>query len=531
MAGWVKALLFLLGGLVAAFGTAYVTGMLDPWLQPQAAQIAPETMPSASSENSAKPADGEDAAPAEGVDASTDAGEEPPVTSSNVTTDKQARLTAPIFDVLRVEPDGSVLVAGEAGAGTLVELLSGTQVLGSVTAGEGGDFVIVLDEKLKPGDYQLSLRAAISGEEAVLSSGSAVISIPQPGEEDQLLAMIDEPGAPAQLITSPQPAQEQEEAAPAAVGSDKTGEPGSEIAVSEETGRQMADGSAADEKAPIAEIAVNTSSPSKPADEALSASDAPQTPPASQPDAAPATMVIVEAVEIEGDKVFVAGRATPGHNVRIYADMQMLGEAAVSEGGRFLVEAKRDLAVGDYMIRADLIGKDGEVLARAAVPFAREPGEAIAAVAPSTSENASSAGEPVTEDGKETASSSQEIIAQQGASADTSTTGPQSVVKDGAASASDSEEIATAAPLERAEGAVIIRRGDSLWRISRRVYGHGIRYSTIYLANQDQISNPDLIWPGQVFALPRETPEGDQADLDAIGDQSVEPGSQPTSQE
>jgi len=85
------------------------------------------------------------------------------------------------------------------------------------------------------------------------------------------------------------------------------------------------------------------------------------------------------------------------------------------------------------------------------------------------------------------------------------------------------DDEATAAPLQRVDGAVIIRRGDSLWRISRRVYGHGIRYSTIYLANQDQIHDPNRIWPGQVFAVPGETPEGEQADLDAIGDQAVSP--------
>ncbi|MBE0692045.1 MAG: LysM peptidoglycan-binding domain-containing protein, partial [Aquamicrobium sp.] len=53
--------------------------------------------------------------------------------------------------------------------------------------------------------------------------------------------------------------------------------------------------------------------------------------------------------------------------------------------------------------------------------------------------------------------------------------------------------------------------------------GHGIRYSTIYLANQDQIRDPNRIWPGQVFTLPSETPEGEQADLDAIGEQAVRP--------
>ena len=71
------------------------------------------------------------------------------------------------------------------------------------------------------------------------------------------------------------------------------------------------------------------------------------------------------------------------------------------------------------------------------------------------------------------------------------------------------------------QGAVIIRRGDSLWRISRRVYGHGVRYSTIYLANQEQIRDPDRIWPGQVFRMPEKTKEGEPADMTAIGDQAT----------
>lgn len=51
---------------------------------------------------------------------------------------------------------------------------------------------------------------------------------------------------------------------------------------------------------------------------------------------------------------------------------------------------------------------------------------------------------------------------------------------------------------------MIIRRGDTLWQISRRVYGQGVRYTTIYLANENQINNPDRIEPGQIFTVPRE---------------------------
>ncbi|WP_245440984.1 LysM peptidoglycan-binding domain-containing protein, partial [Mesorhizobium sanjuanii] len=79
---------------------------------------------------------------------------------------------------------------------------------------------------------------------------------------------------------------------------------------------------------------------------------------------------------------------------------------------------------------------------------------------------------------------------------------------------------ATVAPkLEHADSAVIIRRHDTLWRISRRVYGQGMRYSTIYLANQDQIADPDRIWPGQVFKVPEKSKEGEPANLKAMGDQ------------
>ncbi|MGT2479952.1 LysM peptidoglycan-binding domain-containing protein [Methylobacterium oryzae CBMB20] len=47
-----------------------------------------------------------------------------------------------------------------------------------------------------------------------------------------------------------------------------------------------------------------------------------------------------------------------------------------------------------------------------------------------------------------------------------------------------------------------ITQGDNLWRISQRTYGRGERYTVIYDANQNQIRDPDLIYPGQIFVLP-----------------------------
>ncbi|WP_419902538.1 LysM peptidoglycan-binding domain-containing protein [Kiloniella sp.] len=53
------------------------------------------------------------------------------------------------------------------------------------------------------------------------------------------------------------------------------------------------------------------------------------------------------------------------------------------------------------------------------------------------------------------------------------------------------------------ERIVTVQPGNSLWRISRAIYGQGGRYAVIYERNQDQIRNPDLIYPGQIFVLPK----------------------------
>jgi nucleoid-associated protein YgaU len=50
---------------------------------------------------------------------------------------------------------------------------------------------------------------------------------------------------------------------------------------------------------------------------------------------------------------------------------------------------------------------------------------------------------------------------------------------------------------------VVVQPGNSLWRISRRIYGQGISYTVIYEANKDQIRDPDLIYPGQIFTVPQ----------------------------
>lgn len=49
---------------------------------------------------------------------------------------------------------------------------------------------------------------------------------------------------------------------------------------------------------------------------------------------------------------------------------------------------------------------------------------------------------------------------------------------------------------------VVVQPGNSLWRIARRTLGDGLLYTTIYQANREHIRDPDMIYPGQIFAVP-----------------------------
>ncbi|MER9003948.1 LysM peptidoglycan-binding domain-containing protein [Mesorhizobium sp. M0862] len=552
-----KAFLFAAGGTVAVVGTAYVSGALDPYLNPTPpAAIASLTPPAekpadpgtegrlppapaapTDAKAPAAPAPADATAPA--TEAAAPAAPAAPVAAPATPAPAAAGPVAPSFDVVRVESNGSIVVAGNAAPNSKIEILNGSSVLGSTVAGPDGAFVIVLDDPLKPGDYTIALRAT-AGDVVTPSVQTAVVSVPKDAA-GQVLAMVEEPGKPAELLSVPAP-----ETKPAAPGA----------------GDQAA-APAADAPAATAPAAPAETAPAAPAVEAAAA---PATPvpapaaPATPPAAAVAEpKIVVEAVEIDGDKIFVAGLADAGRKVRAYANDILLGDAVTSPDGHFLVEATRDIPVGNYTIHVDGLDADGvKVVARAAVPFEREPGEAIAAVAPAEAKPAETKpaeaklAEPAAPAAAEApaapkpaapaivaaapakpapaAAASAPAAPAAEAPAPAAPAVAEAPASPAAPAAEASAVVAAATPdvpetvapkLEHADGAVIIRRHDTLWRISRRVYGHGVRFSTIYLANQDQISDPDRIWPGQVFKVPEKSKEGEAADLKAMGEQAT----------
>ncbi len=557
--------------------------------------LAPASPPSQSTEQAAAPAP---AAPSPaGPQAAARSAQQPQPGQQAAQGNSAAK--SPSFDVLRVEPDGSTVIAGRAEPNSKLEVTNGAAVVAKVDVGPAGDFAAILDNPLPPGDHQLVLKATGKDGKASVSEETATVSVPVKGSADKLLAMVTTPGKASRLIATPAPgAQSTTQDAPSAPTS-----PGSSAVAGASTPQATAAPEAAPpQSAPGAPASASSDAvvaalPAPPAGSTGLASSAPAIS-GSAPTAAAgdgSAELRVTAVEIEGSKIFIAGQGKPGISVRGLANGKAIGIGQVGQNGSFVIEGTGDLAVGDHKISVETLGAGGAVAMRVEVPFNRPAGEQVAAVAaaPST--------DPLTKvdagaydklrnetvrafnilrglyDGGRTptveemaaarsgtvialkslteyrlptdAGASTRVMAQttaQNAAAalealealprDVAAVGeglkqvgdlvgrtvgpalaqqlqreaPAETLAQSGGNADGGKNVSTPttiqqAPLTQSERAsVIIRRGDTLWQISRRVYGQGVRYTTIYLANEQQIRNPDVIQPGQIFGVPEE---------------------------
>lgn len=73
------------------------------------------------------------------------------------------------------------------------------------------------------------------------------------------------------------------------------------------------------------------------------------------------------------------------------------------------------------------------------------------------------------------------------------------IVKSANSAGSKSSRDASSSPNART---YTVKPGDCLWNIAKKYYGDGTQYVKIYDANRDKISNPHLIYSGQVFTIP-----------------------------
>ena len=201
--------------------------------------------------------------------------------------------------------------------------------------------------------------------------------------------------------------------------------------------------------------------------------------------------VAVRTVEAGEDGAFFAsGMGPPGATVRLYLNDSFVADVTTAPDGSWGLRVERGMSPGHYDVRADLVEQGGKVAARAQVPF-DYPQQLVAAKpapAPSPASSPAPAAPPTPPAAPQPAASSQ-VSATVQVSAAVTALGP-------------SVGLAVVPELQ----SITVVRGDSLWRISRRILGQGQRYTQIYEANPTQIRDPNRIFPGQVLVAPRSPP-------------------------
>ena len=479
----------------------------------------------------------------------------------------------PKFDILRVETDGYAVIAGSAPAGSKVEIYDGNTIIATETAGSTNEFVVVLDKPLAPGTHDLIILATLEDGKQLASAEAGIVNIPD--GKTELMAMVTEPGKASRILQMPEFKKEQpkKEAMPEAT---------QQLAKTETPEVKEVAKKEVPVEAPTATSEPKVVEETKKDETKMASLEQPKETPAAEKMAAkvedtsivaktvaeeakpvvkvekpstPVVPVLIQAAEVEGDKIFIAGTGQSGTSVHIYIDGKFLGKTDVGAEGAYVFEGIGGLDAGRHAVRADMVGPDStEVMARAVVSLLHEP----VAVVPVTIAKV----EPAETTAKAVIEKPVEMASEPAKTADKPVMKPaaEPVMKKQIAMAPKPDAVATSAPVEQSKkqpmkvaaveekveisssaepaaapkkmdmmkpaakmdkpvvkmastektevaeittgSSVIIRKGDSLWRVSQRRYGAGVRYTTIFNANRDQIRDPDLIYPGQVFEIP-----------------------------
>ena len=116
--------------------------------------------------------------------------------------------TAPIvpsFDIVKVDPSGHAVIAGRAAPGAKVTVLDGDKPLGQVTADARGEWVLVPNDAMSPGERQLTLEATDPKTGAKTKSSDTVALAVAPAQGSGTVAVLLPGNAsePAQALQTP----------------------------------------------------------------------------------------------------------------------------------------------------------------------------------------------------------------------------------------------------------------------------------------------------------------------------------------
>ncbi|MCG6122888.1 MAG: LysM peptidoglycan-binding domain-containing protein [Microvirga sp.] len=480
-------------------------------------------------------------APAPPVEAAAEAEAE-----VEVATEAEADVAAdPVelaFDIVRVEPTGDAVIAGRAAPGARIDLLRNGETHDSLVVDATGGFAFV-PPPLPAGASNMSLRATLPDGEVVTSRQSVTIIVDDDLTQQPMVAMV-EPGEPTVVLSQPdapapvaaqgasgrplqaatealataqaEPVATQESATPQAgaatpevaiaeaqiseaqiSGTDVSNPEAADVEVAEPDVAEVAEPAAAG----ISEVAL-TAEAETAAETASQVAVATETTAEPSPPAdAESLSIRIASVEAEtGGGLYVTGEGRQLAQVRLYLNDTFVARAQTDTAGAVSFAIGRGVMPGSYQVRLDEVADlTGQVVSRAEVSF-EVP--ALIAAAP----------EPVSPPDARAETPAQTTVPS--AASRPTTPAPEAPVAEAVAQASAPPAPAASArepatvTIEEVSTAQV-SRGDSLWRISRQIFGRGVRYTEIFEANKDQIRNPNLIYPGQIFVLPGDAEAAD----------------------
>lgn len=194
-----------------------------------------------------------------------------------------------------------------------------------------------------------------------------------------------------------------------------------------------------------------------------------------------------------GGEVILGGKAGAGALLRIYLDDAAVADAQADAQGAWRATLA-DVAEGLHTLRADQIAQDGTVQSRFETPFKRDVAPKPLSVL-ATAEEAGVGEQPASDTGTNNTGTANAGTNDTGAS-EPAATSPEPAT--GSAPEPDPPPTAAAAPIT-----ITVQPGLTLWAIARDNFGEGTMYVQVFEANRDKIKDPDLIYPGQVFTVPK----------------------------
>ena len=422
-----------------------------------------------------------------------------------------SQLSAPKFDVVRIEDDGSALIAGQAdGRGHVILSVDGVEQAEARADLSGtGQFVIFAFIPSTGDQQSLKLHLYAEDGSGPVVSAQTVFVAPATAAA----TATDSTAAPVQeevtVSESPDTAAETDTETEA----DTETETDTEIETgtgTETASTDVASPEAKADKAPATVILADEDGVRVLQDGAPSA-------------AKPAVTIDTISYSSNGD-VILGGRGQAGNFVRIYLDNQFLATSKIAADGYWALELS-DIEPGIYTLRVDELNAAGDVVSRAETPFKREAAEELAELMAAGTETE----EPSAEGPSESAAETQVVDAEALASVEPEAADdpqPEEVVtqeevnvqaevaelnpqgeqsSDGGSLAVEGQPADTASVLRTPSKKFRVRTvqpGSTLWAIAKESYGAGIEYFKVFEANKERIRDPDLIYPGQVFEIP-----------------------------